>query len=74
MVSAIEFFRSDYVKKKWRRAHRFCVAAMCVLVPLLTGGCTELRNDIMGAVETAARSAVEGAVQQFFDQFGSGGG
>ncbi len=62
------------MKKTRRLADRFCVATMCVLIPLLTGGCTELRNDIIGAVETAARGAVEGAVQEFFGQFGSGGG
>lgn len=73
MASAIEFFRSDYMKKTRRLAGRFCVAAMCVLVPLLTAGCTELRNGLLDAVEAAARSAVEAGVQDFFDQFRSDG-
>jgi hypothetical protein len=73
MVSAIEFIRSDYMKKTRRPADRFCVVAMCVLVPLLTGGCTELRNSLVDTVEAAARTAVETAVQGFFDQFRSDG-
>jgi len=61
------------MNKTGRLSDRFRVAAMCLLVPLLAGGCTELRSGILDTVEAAARSAVEGAVQQFFDQFRSDG-
>lgn len=61
------------MKKTRRLSARYFVAAMWVLVPLVAGGCTELRNGVVDSVEAAARSAVEGAVQQFFDQFRSDG-
>ncbi len=33
---------------------------LCFLLPLLMGGCPEFRNDIVGVVETATRSALLG--------------
>jgi hypothetical protein len=73
MVPAIELSWSYNVKKKRRFGGRLCAAAACMLIPFLTAGCAELRVGIVGAVEAAARSALEGAVQQFFDQFRTDG-
>ena len=39
---------------------RRALLALCLLVPLLMGGCPEFRNDLVSVFETATRSALLG--------------
>ena len=82
MVWTIEFVRSDCMKKTRRLPGRFCVAAMCMLVPQLAGGCTEslreecMQNSMAGCLELdnaciigIVRTAVQCAVEDRVEGF-----
>lgn len=43
-----------------RSTLRRLLLGLCCLVPLLMGGCPEFRNDVVGVLETATRSALLG--------------
>ena len=44
----------------WRSKTCLPLLGLCLLLPLLMGGCPEFRNDVVGVFETATRSALFG--------------
>ena len=38
---------------------------LCFLLPFLMGGCPEFRNDVVGVIETATRSALLGTEDEW---------
>ncbi len=42
---------------------------LCLLIPVLIGGCPEFQNASVTAVETASRGVLDAALDLFFDQF-----
>jgi hypothetical protein len=42
---------------------------LCLILPLLMGGCPEFQSQAVDAFETATRSVIDAAVDLFFDQF-----
>lgn len=44
---------------------RRSLLGLCALLPLLMGGCPEFRNDVVGVFESAARSTLLGAEDEW---------
>lgn len=54
-----------------RQRSRFALIALILLLPTMMGGCPEFRNEVVNALETAARSVLDSAFDQYFDQLRS---
>ena len=50
---------------------RWRLLGLCLLLPLLMGGCPEFRDDVVGVYETATRSALLGAENRDTIAFGA---
>lgn len=64
------------VMRKQRRTvsrlpKRLAAVGLCLLLPVLMGGCPEFRNESVTAFETASRGVLDAAIDLFFDQFRS---
>ncbi len=46
---------------------RTCPWALWLLLPLLMGGCPEVRNEIVSALDTTTRDVVDVALNTFFE-------
>ncbi len=53
------------------RRGRVARLALYLLLPALMGGCPEVRNQSVDAIETATRGVLNAAFDMFFDQFRS---
>lgn len=43
--------------------------ALCLLLPLLMGGCPGARNELVNGVETTVRGIVDAGLDQVFEAF-----
>jgi hypothetical protein len=59
------------MKKNLSRSRRAVAILLLAAVPLLMGGCPEFQDEVVAAVESAARGVVDAAVTLYFDQFRS---
>lgn len=50
---------------------RFAMITLILLLPTMMGGCPEFRNEVVSAFETATRSILNSALDQYFDQLRS---
>ena len=50
------------------RRTRCAVAVLALLVPVVMGGCPELRNELVNALENSTRTIVDSALNGVFDQ------
>ncbi len=50
-----------------KRRIRWAMAAVALLAPVI-GGCPELRNELVTAMENATRDVVDAALDSAFDQ------
>ena len=46
-------------------ARRRSVIGLCLMLPLLMGGCPEFRDDVVGVFETATRNALLGSEDEW---------
>lgn len=46
---------------------RWCALGLFLLTPMLMGGCPELRNESVTAVEVATRGLIDAALGAYFD-------
>jgi hypothetical protein len=60
-----------YWDVKTRRRRQLAAVVMCGVLPLLMGGCPELQNEVVTAVETAVRGIADAALDLFFEQYRS---
>ena len=54
--------------KPFVRPARLSLWGICLLMPVLMGGCPEFRNSSVDAVETAVRGIFDAALDLYFDQ------
>jgi len=52
-----------------RRCRNAAGMVLCLMLPLLMGGCPEFQSQAVDAFETATRGVIDAAVDLFFDQF-----
>ena len=45
--------------------------ALCLLTPVLLGGCPEFQDESINAIDTAVQGVMDAALDLFFDQFRS---
>lgn len=62
---------STQIVPKSLPGRRLLIPAVLALAPLLAGGCPEFRDDAVDIFETAARSLLDAALDNWFDQFRS---
>ena len=48
---------------------RLAVLALCLMLPILGGGCPEFRDQSVAAVESATRGVMNAGLDLLFDQF-----
>ncbi len=57
-----------------RRSDLCVLGAMCLLLPLILGGCPDFQGEVVNAVDTAVSGLLNAALDLYFDQFRPNGG
>ena len=52
----------------------YLLGALCLLLPMILGGCPDFQDEVVNAVDTAVSGLLNAALNLYFDQFRSNGG
>ena len=52
-----------------RTVQEIGIAALCLLSPVLMGGCPSIRNELIGGFEATVRSVLDVGLTELFDTF-----
>ncbi len=52
----------------------YVLGALCVLLPMVMGGCPDFQDEVVNAVDTAVSGLLNAALDLYFDQFRANGG